>query len=41
MAKSMTLEEVKKAKMDLELQMVKIFKSFEEDTSLKIGYVNI
>ena len=41
MAKSMTLEEVKKSKMELELQVVKIFKQFEEDTELKISYIDV
>ena len=41
MAKSMTIEQVKKAKMDLELSILEQFKIFEKDTELKIGYINV
>ncbi len=41
MAKSMTLEEVKKKKMQLELNVVNMFKQFELDTELKVGYIDI
>ena len=41
MAKSMTLEEVKKKKMKLELDVVKMFKEFELGTELKISYIDV
>jgi hypothetical protein len=41
MAKSMTLEQVKEAKKNLELELVKMFKSFESETQLRIRYTNI
>ena len=40
MAKSMTVEQVKKEKMALELEVLKLFKEFENKTSLKITYID-
>lgn len=41
MAKKMTIEQVKKTKMEMELQILDMFKQFEEDTGLKVSYINI
>jgi hypothetical protein len=39
--KSMTIEQVKKAKVQLELDILKLMKSFETDTGVRTGYINI
>lgn len=41
MAKSLTLKEVKKMKADLEIELVGMLKSFEDDTGLKVTYFDV
>lgn len=40
MASKMTLEDVKKKKVDLELAVLELMKTFEKDTKLKVTYIN-
>jgi hypothetical protein len=37
---SMTIAEVKKAKADLELEILKMVKAFEKDSGTKVNYLN-
>jgi hypothetical protein len=39
--KSMTIEEVKKAKIALEKEIMDKMKSFEEGTGVYVGYINV
>ena len=36
----MTVKQVKEAKVDLELKVLDLLKSFEKETELKISYIN-
>ena len=39
MAKSMTIKEVRKAKIELESAILDLMKKFEKDTGTKLGYI--
>jgi len=39
--KSMTIEEVKKAKIQFEKEILEKIKSFESDTGVRIGYISL
>jgi len=39
--KSMTIDEVKKAKIKVESDVLKLIKDFEKDTGVRISYINI
>jgi len=39
MAKSMTIEQVKKAKIELESKILELMRQFEKDTDVKLGYI--
>jgi len=41
MAKGMTVEEVKKAKVNLEMEIYGLVKKFETKTGTKVGYISI
>lgn len=38
--KSMTIEEVKKAKIKLESEILKLMQEFENSTGVKLGYID-
>jgi hypothetical protein len=40
-SKFKTIEDVKKAKITLESSIMAILKSFEDDTKLKVSYINV
>ena len=35
-----TIEEIKKAKVELESKVLTLLKSFEDDNDIKLGYIN-
>jgi hypothetical protein len=41
MAKSSTIAEVKKAKIELESSILKLLTDFEKEYDVKLGYINI
>ena len=39
--KSMTIDEVKKRRIKLESDILDLMKSFETDTKIRVGYINV